>query len=153
MTRSMHVRGSRGKPGWLVPALTITCCLAAAALSPTPVTAQEQGDTAIPKVFRAKWTVTVEGKAQTDGVFTMEFQTVNEDPKEVTVRVLAKSGPKNIRNDLWKELSLAAGDRYAVKKDGDKRVVIKKANKQTPHSAIQITQQNLAGVSIMIKGD
>jgi hypothetical protein len=149
----MRVNHSRSASTWFVPVLTIASLLAAAVLAPTPAIAQEEDDTGIPKVFRAKWTVTVKGKAQTDGVFTMEFQTMNEDPKEVTVRVLAKSGPKDIRNDLWKELTLAAGDRYAVKKDGDKRVVIKKANKKMPHSALQITQQNLAGVSIMIEGD
>mgnify|MGYP001814452993 CR=1 FL=1 len=153
MTRSMILTGSRNAAGWLVPALTIACCLAAAVLAPTPAIAQDEGDTGIPKVFRAKWTVTVQGKAQTDGVFTIEFQAQKDEPKEVTVRVLAKSGPKDIRNDLWKELSLAAGDRYAVKKNGDKKIVIKKANKQSPYCAMQITQQNLAGVSILIKGD
>jgi hypothetical protein len=153
MTQSMNVNESRPAAGWLVPALTIACCLATTVLAPTPATAQDEGDSGIPKVFRAKWTVTVQGKAQTDGVFTMEFQVMNEDPKEVTVRVLAKSGPKDIRNDLWKELSLTAGDRYAVKKNGDKKIVVKKANKQTPHCAMQIMQQNLAGVSIMIQGD
>lgn len=153
MTRSKHGHDIRIRSVRLVPVLTLTCCLAAAVFAAAPAAAQDEGDTGIPKVFRAKWTVIVDGKAQTDGVFTMEFQAVNEDPKEVTVRVLAKSHPKDIRNDLWKELSLAADDRYAVKKDGDKKIVIKKANKQSPHTALQITQQNLAGVSIMIKGD
>ena len=153
MTRSMHANGSRTAAGRLLPVLTITCFLAAAVLAPTPAIAQEEGDTGIPKVFRAKWTVTVQGKAQTDGVFTIEFQAQKDEPKEVTVRVLAKSGPKDIRNDLWKELTLAAGDRYSVKKSGDKKVVIKKANKQSPYCAMQITQQNLAGVSILITGD
>jgi hypothetical protein len=153
MIRSMSANGSRISAKWLAPALTVTCVLIAAVFAPTLATAQDEGDTTIPKVFRAKWTVTVKGKAQSDGVFTMEFQAMNEDPREVTVRVLAKSGPKDIRNDLWKELSLATGDRYAVKKDGDQKIVIKKANKQTPHSTLQIKQQNLAGVSIMIQGD
>lgn len=153
MTRSERLPSFRKAPMWLVPALTVACCLAVAILAATPATAQDEGGTEISTVFRAKWTVTVQGKAQTDGEFTMAFQPMNEEPREVTVRVLAKSGPKNIRNDLWKELSLAAGDRYKVKKDGDQKIVIKKADKQTPHSALQISQQNLAGVSIMIKGD
>jgi hypothetical protein len=153
MTRILRVKGSHNNRAWLVPALTIACFLAVTVLAATPAAAQDEGDTGIPKVFRAKWTVTVQGKAQTDGVFTIEFQAQKDEPKEVTVRVLAKSGPKDIRNDLWKELTLAAGDRYAVKKNGDRKIVIKKANKQSPYCAMQITQQNLAGVSIMITGD
>jgi len=153
MMPSMNVHRSRIWTRSLYPAFTVACVLLAAVFAPTLATAQDEGDTTIPKVYRGKWTVTVKGKAQSDGVFTMEFQPVNEDPKEVTVRVLAKSGPKNIRNDLWKELSLAAGDRYSVKKDGDQKIVIKKAKKQSPHSALLIKQQSLAGVSIMIHGD
>ena len=53
MTRSMILTGSRNAAGWLVPALTIACCLAAAVLAPTPAIAQDEGDTGIPKVFRA----------------------------------------------------------------------------------------------------
>jgi len=54
--------------------------------------------------------------------------------------------------DIWKELSLVAGSSYTVKRD-DNSVVIKTASKKMPPCNLQMKQQNLAGASILIKGD
>ena len=66
---------------------------------------------------------------------------------------MEKMKPKKIREDLWKELSLAAGSNYKVKKKGDKMVTIKAANKKVPTMALEVTEQKLSGMSITISAN
>jgi hypothetical protein len=115
-----------------------------------PAFAQEDAATAsIPTVFRDSFEIVVNGKSQTAGTFTIVFTPVKEEGTKFTVNVIQGMGKKRIAQDLTKELTLAAGNRYKVKQNGEK-VVIKRADKKQPAFALEITEQKLSGVSLMI---
>ena len=114
---------------------------------------EEPGAVVIPTVYRDSWKITVNGKAEAAGTFTMVFKPLNGEPVKFTVHVVAKMKPKQISQDLWKELSLAAGVNYKVKKKGDKVVTISKVAKKVPGVALEITEQRLSGVSLTISAN
>jgi len=127
--------------------LAMMICLAATA---NPALAQEEPGTAkIPTVYRDAYTITIEGKSQTAGTFSMVFKPHGEEGTKFTVNVTEKMSKKRIAQDVTKELTLAAGERYKVKQNGNK-VVVKKANKKQPPLAVEITEQKLSGVSLMV---
>lgn len=126
-------------------------CVAATSL---PAWAEEEAGTAvIPTVYRNSWKITINGKPQVAGTFTMVFTPMKGDPVKFTVNVMAKMKPKKIREDVWKELSIAAGSNYKVKKNGDKVVTIKTINKKVPSMALEVTEQKLSGMSITISAN
>lgn len=128
-------------------AIALFACLAAAAV---PASGQEEADTVkIPTVYREAYKITVKGKADANGTFSMLFKPQGGKGTEITVNVVKGMGAKPIARDLAKELTLAAGANYKVKHD-DKKVVIKRASKKMPTFAIQLTNQKITGVSIMI---
>lgn len=128
--------------------LVLVLCVAAAAV---PLWADDDPGTAvIPTVYRDSWKITVNGKPQANGTFTMVFTPLQGEPVKFTVNVLKKMKPKQITQDLWKELSLAAGANYKVKKKGDRVVAISKTNKKVPATALEITDQKLSGMSLTI---
>lgn len=111
---------------------------------------EEPGTAVIPTVYRDSWKVTINGKPQTNGTFTMVFKTLDGEPVKFTINVIAKMKPKQLSEDIWKELSLAAGANYNVKAKGDKVVTISKSNKKVPSMALEITDQKLSGMSLTI---
>ena len=116
-----------------------------------PAFAEEEAETAkIPTVYRDGWKITVSGRPQATGTFTMIFAPYKGDPVKFSINVMAKQQPKKIREDIWKELSIAAGSNYKVKKNGDKIVTIKKANKNAAAISVRLGEQNLTGMSLMI---
>ena len=122
-------------------------CLTFSAL---PAYGEEQpGEITIPTVYRDAYKITVTGKPDANGTFSMVFTPHGEDGTEFTVNVVKGMGAKKIAADIAKELTLAAGSRYKVKQNGTK-VVVKKANKKEKPLAIEMTNQKLTGVSIMI---
>jgi hypothetical protein len=122
-------------------------CLAFGAL---PAYGEEQpGEITIPTVFRDSYKITVTGKPDANGTFSMVFTPHGEDGTEFTVNVVKGMGAKKIAADIAKELTLAAGSRYKVKLNGNK-VVVKKNNKKEKPLAIEMSNQKLTGVSIMI---
>ena len=115
-----------------------------------PVYGQDEPGTAtIPTVFRDSYTITINGKPDANGTFSMVFKPHGEDGTEFTVNVTKGMKTKRIAQDVAKELTLAAGSRYKVKQNGNK-VVVKKTNKKEPALAIEMTNQKITGVSIMI---
>jgi hypothetical protein len=119
-------------------------------MTTTPALAQEEaGTAAIPTVYRDAFQVVISGKSQTAGTFTMVFTPVKEEGTKFTVNVVQGMGKKRIAQDTAKELTLAAGNRYKVKQNGNK-VVIKRVNKKEPAFSLEITEQKLSGVSLMI---
>jgi len=137
--------------GFPIVSFALCCCIAAAGL---PAWAQEEpGTAAIPTVYRDSWKITVNGKPQVNGTFTMIFKPLNGEPVEFTVNVVAKMKPKQISQDLWKELSLAAGVNYKVRKKGDKVVTISKVNKKVPGITLELTEQKLSGMSLTISAN
>ena len=115
-----------------------------------PAFAQEEPGTAkIPTVYRDAYTVTIEGKSQTVGTFSMVFKPHGEEGTKFTVNVTEGMSKKRIAQDVTKELTLAAGERYKVKQSGNK-VKVKKANKNQPPLAVEIIEQKLSGVSLMV---
>ena len=110
---------------------------------------EEPGEIVIPTVFRDSYKITITGKADANGTFSMVFTPHGEDGTEFTVNVVKGMGAKKIAADVAKELTLAAGSRYKVKQNGNK-VVVKKGNKKEKPLAIEMSNQKLTGVSIMI---
>jgi len=122
-------------------------CLAFSAL---PAYGEEKpGEITIPTVYRDAYKITVTGKPDANGTFSMVFTPHGEDGTEFTVNVVKGMGAKKIAADVAKELTLAAGSRYKVKQNGNK-VVVKKGNKKEKPLAIGMSNQKLTGVSIMI---
>jgi len=122
-------------------------CLAVSAL---PAYGEEEpGEITIPTVYRDSYKITITGKPDANGTFSMVFTPHGEDGTEFTVNVLKGTAAKKIAADVTKELTLAAGTRYKVKQNGNK-VVVKKANKKQPPLAIEMSNQKITGVSIMI---
>ncbi len=129
----------------------LVVCVAAPSL---PASADDEPGTAvIPTVYRDGWKITVNGKPQANGTFTAVFRPLNGDPVKFTVNVIAKMKPKQISEDIWKELSLAAGGNYKVKRKGDKVVTISKVNKKVPGVALEITEQKVSGMSLTISAN
>ena len=128
-------------------AFGVFACLAVGVL---PANGQDApGTVTIPTVFRDSCKITINGKPDAIGTFSMVFTPHGEDGTEFTVNVTKGMKTKRISQDVAKELTLAAGSRYKVKQDGNK-VVIKKANKKNPPLAIEMSNQKITGVSIMI---
>ena len=130
-----------------IAGLALILCVAAGAL---PAWGDEPASAVIPTVFRDSWKITVNGKPQADGTFTMVFTPLQGEPVKFTVNVVKKMKVKQITQDVWKELSLAAGANYKVKKKGDRVVAIGKSNKKAPAIALEITDQKLSGMSLTI---
>ena len=86
---------------------------------------EEPGEIVIPTVYRDSYKITIKGKADANGTFSMVFTPHGEDGTEITVNVVKGMGAKKIAADIAKELTLAAGSRYKVKQN-DKKVVVKK---------------------------
>jgi hypothetical protein len=125
---------------------TIVCI----AIGVFPAFAQDEPGTAvIPTVYRDAYTITIKGKPDANGTFTMVFKPHGEDGTEFTVNLVKGMKTKQIAQDLAKELTLAAGNRYKVKQN-DKKVVVKKSSKKVPPLAIEMTNQKFTGMSIMI---
>jgi hypothetical protein len=134
-----------------ITGLALMFCLVAVAFQAWPQ--EGPGAAATPTVYRDGWKVTVDGKPQADGTFTMVFRPHNGEPVEFTVTVAAKMKPKQISQDLWKELSLAAGVNYRVKQKGNNVVTIGKVNRRVPGIALEITEQKLSGTSLTISAN
>jgi hypothetical protein len=149
-----NMRGSlvAGRTVLTIVGLALLFCLVA----PTVMVRAEDevpGTAVIPTVYRDSWKVTINGKPQVNGAFTMVFKTLDGEPVKFTITVLAKMKPKQLSEDLWKELSLAAGANYKVKTKGDKVVTISKSNKKVPSMALEITDQKLSGMSLTISAN
>ena len=130
-----------------VVAFGLFVCLAVSAL---PAYGEEEpGEITIPTVYRDSYKITITGKPDANGTFSIVFTPHGEDGTEFTVNVLKGTAAKKIAADVTKELTLAAGTRYKVKQNGNK-VVVKKANKKQPPLAIEMSNQKITGVSIMI---
>ncbi len=111
--------------------------------------ARRPGEITIPTVFRDAYKITINGKPDANGTFSMVFTPHGEDGTEFTVNVVKGMGAKKIAADVAKELTLAAGTRYKVKQNGN-TVVVKKGNKKEKPLAVEMTNQKITGVSIMI---
>ena len=94
-------------------------------------------------------TITIKGKPDANGTFSMVFKPHGEDGTEFTVNMVKGMGAKKVAGDLAKELTLASGPRYKVKQK-DNKVVVRKSNKKSPPVAIEMSNQKFTGMSIMI---
>lgn len=124
----------------------------AAAPEPTAVAEPaepEPEEATVPKVYRQKTLITINGRAEMNGYIELVVTPNNEDPVKVRANVVAKTKKKKITKALTDQLIFALGDRYKVKQTGDKTISVK-AKKKMPPLAIELLSQNLAGVSVMI---
>lgn len=126
-----------------VAALSLVICPAMAQDTDTPPAANTPAATMFEKV-----TLEVDGKSKSNGTITVAFTAANGKSKSVSVNVLSKTKDKKIAEDLWKEVKIAAGDRYKVKQNGSK-ISIKKADKEAPDFSVQVTA-NVAGISVLV---
>lgn len=119
------------------------------AVAAEPAVEAEPPVAAIPINYRQKTLVTVDGKAQANGVIELIVQPKGGEPTKVRVNVLAKAKPKAITDDLLKELDFAIDDRYKVNRKADKKILVK-VTKKNPPIAITVTTQSLSGVSVTV---
>ncbi|MCU0292387.1 MAG: hypothetical protein MUF10_10445 [Thermoanaerobaculaceae bacterium] len=103
----------------------------------------------VPVVYLDEIRVELNGKAQRAGNVAMELTVHGRDPRLVSVDVIPKMGADDIAEDLYKELTLAAGPDFKVKCSGQ-RVTIAKANKKAPSVSLRITNQSILGVSFLL---
>jgi hypothetical protein len=115
------------------------------ALADEPTTAET-----IPTIYRDAYSVTVKGKAQANGTFTMRFTPFQEEGTTFTVNVAQRMSAKKIAADITKELTIATGARFKVKQNGSQVIVKKASKKKSPTFNIEIVSQKLTGVSLMI---
>jgi hypothetical protein len=119
------------------------------AAAAAPAEEAEPPAAAIPINYRQKTLVSVDGKAQANGVIELVVQPQGGEPTKVRVNVLAKAKPKSITDDLLKELDFAIDERYKVNRKADKKIVVK-VLKKNPPIAITVTTQSLSGVSVTV---
>jgi Na+-transporting methylmalonyl-CoA/oxaloacetate decarboxylase gamma subunit len=125
------------------------------AVAPEPAAAAEPAEepeppvAAIPITYRNKTLVTVDGKAQANGVVEFIVQPQGGEAVKVRVNVLAKAKAKEITDDMLKELDFTIDERYKVSRSGDKKIVIK-VTKKNPPIAITLKTQSLSGVSVTV---
>ncbi len=119
-----------------------------AVAAPAVATAPE-----LPTIFMPAVRIQVDGKTRYTGNVKMEFKPQNHDAKVISVDVIPKMDAGDIAGDIYKQLTLAAGSDYKVKRSGD-RVTIEKANKKVGAPiSLKITYQSILGVSFMIDVD
>ncbi len=135
---------------WSVIAMSLVACLV---MSAVPAYGQDEPGTPdtvkIPTVYRDACTITIKGKPDANGTFSMVFKPYGEDGTEFTVNMVKGMGTKKIAQDVAKELTLATGPRYKVKQN-DNKIKVKKANKKSPPLAVEMSEQKFTGMSIMI---
>jgi hypothetical protein len=122
---------------------------AAAPVAAAPVAAAAPAST-MPHAYLEKLAVVVDGKAKANGSVKLEFLPIGGEPKVVEVRVLAKTGKKDIARDIAKELTLVAGGAYKVKQSGEE-VRISKKDKKAPNVSVNVMALALPGVSVFVK--
>jgi 3-oxoacyl-ACP reductase-like protein len=140
-----------------VTAFALSLCAAFAANAQAPEGAPSPAATApapaaveAPRVYLEKVTVAVDGTAEFAGSIQMDFAAVGTAGKTFEVRVLAKTGRKDIAKDLHKEITLAAGQGYKVKLSGDE-IRISKASSKVQNFSIIVRKLDLTGVSVLVK--
>jgi len=114
-----------------------------------PAAASEPEEAKVPMIYRERTKIVIDGRAEFNGVLELAVTPHGEDSTKVRLNVLAKSKAKKIADDVFNEIAFALGDRYKVKKSGEK-VLVKAKNKKTPPVSINVLNQQLAGVSVMI---
>lgn len=145
-----RLNGSRSK---FVASVILGLCVCIAATAAPAWADEEPGTAVIPTVYRDSWKIVINGKPQVAGTFSMVFTPLSGEAVKFTINVVPKMKPKQISEDLWKELSLAAGANYKVKKKGNNVVTIKKVNKKVAGMALEIIDQKLSGMSLTISAD
>jgi len=117
--------------------------------APTPVAAPEPEQAKVPMVYREKTLITVNGRAEMDGVVELGVKPNNGEPVKVRVNILKKTKTKKIAKALVEQLVFTLGDGYKVKQTSDQTIRVE-AKKKNPPVAIWLLTQNLSGVSVMI---
>jgi hypothetical protein len=134
------------------------CWLAAAVVAVVsmtvafPVFAQDDGaveEKPAPKVYREKTKITVEGRAEADGVVELVVEPAGSEPNAVRLNVLKKTKAKKLAKELATQLEFALGDGYKVKRWGDKEIRLTTKGKAAAVS-ITLGAQQLPGVGITI---
>ncbi len=118
------------------------------AATPAAATAPE-----LPTIYMPAIRIEVDGKTQYTGNVRMEFRAQGHDAKVISVDVIPKMDAGDIAADVYKQLTLATGSDYKVKRSGS-RVTIERANKKvTAPISLKLVHQSILGVSFMIDKD
>jgi len=137
------------------PAPAEPAAAAEPAVAPEPAAAAESVEeteppvAAIPITYRNKTQISIDGKAQANGVVEFIVQPQGGEAVKVRVNVLAKAKAKAITEDVLKELDFAIDERYKVNRSGDRKIVVK-VTKKNPPIAITLKTQSLSGVSVTV---
>jgi len=117
--------------------------------APAPAATPVPEEAKAPMVYRDKTLITINGRAEMDGVIELVVQPNGEEPIRVRVNVIKKTKKKKITKALTDQLVFAIGDRYKVKQTGDQTIRVQ-SKKKMPPVAIWLLTQNLSGVSVMV---
>jgi hypothetical protein len=112
-----------------------------------PVGEPEPDEQKIPMVYRERTLVSVDGRAEMNGILEFVVQPHGEERVKVRVNVVAKTKDKKIVKELVHQFTFALGDRYKVKQSGDRNIRIT-AKKKTPPLAVNLWNQQIAGVAV-----
>jgi hypothetical protein len=110
----------------------------------------EPGAATAPPVFRPKTLIQIDGKAERDGAIEFIVQPENEEPKKVTVNIVAKTKTKKITEAVTAQLDFALGERYKVKQSSETKIRVSLTDKESPPVSITLAGQSLPGVGVMI---
>jgi len=106
-----------------------------------------------PAVTYEKARIVVDGKAQANGSLAMTFTAQGGAGKSFMVNVLNETEKNDVARDIYKELSIVAGNTYKVKLDGQKIRISKADKEKTPNFSISIDKIELGGVSVRVEKD
>jgi hypothetical protein len=101
------------------------------------------------RIFRDASKIIVDGKAEANGVLAFTFEPHGAEATLVRVNVLAKAKPKDIAQDLAKQLEFTVGPNYKVKANNEK-VEVSLKNKKAPVFFLGIEEQSVSGVAVRI---
>lgn len=115
----------------------------------TPAEPEPVQETRPARVYRSAWEITVDGKAESNGVLSFVIEPNGGTATLVKINVLAKSKKKDIAKDVAKQMTFAFGATHKIKASGDKVKI--KANKKLPPFYLGIETQAVNGVSVRLK--
>ena len=111
-------------------------------------TASPQSST-LPVTFHEEAEFTINNGAREDGFLRVAIQPQGGARREATIPVTSRMGENDIAQQIAEALLPAVGPDYEVDRDGGEHVKIRKARREAPNFAIEVTFSS-PGFSIVI---
>jgi len=102
--------------------------------------------------YHERMIITIDGKAQSTGMFVFSFAPENGESKDIKVTIAEKMGENAITKAIVKEFKVALGDAYKVHGEDGHKIKIKILN-NSPKFNVEMGESTVQGVSLIIKKD